>query len=119
LSESTLEAVQAGRSEYAGTLAELGFISREDASELGVGRRGGGGRYGFDGSADSAWLSRAVNKNWGNARFLKAAICAGFYPSVLKVQPPKPKFKQVMFVACMCTQSRLTEAVPDLNSNIC
>ncbi|GAX74060.1 hypothetical protein CEUSTIGMA_g1510.t1 [Chlamydomonas eustigma] len=97
LSESTLEAVQAGRSEYAGTLAELGFISREDAQELGGGRRGekGGGRDGFDGSADSAWLSRAVNKNWGNARFLKAAICAGFYPSVLRVQAPKPKFKQV------------------------
>ena len=86
-----MEAVQAGKTEYAGTLAELGFIDREDATEIGgrAGKRGGSG--GFDGSASSSWLSRSVNRNWSNARFLKAAICAGFYPSILRVQHPKPR----------------------------
>ena len=83
--------MQSGKAEYAGTLAELGFISREDAQEVSGRGRGSG----FDGSTTSAWLSRPINRCWGNARFLKAAICAGFYPSILKVQPPKAKYQKV------------------------
>jgi len=64
LSESSLEAVLSGKVEYAGMLADLGFISREDAQEASGRGRGGG----FDGSAESAWLLRPVNRNWGNAR---------------------------------------------------
>lgn len=93
LSESSLEAVQAGRVEYANTLADLGFISRGDVSDLQG--RGWGKGAGSVASASSPWLSRPVNRNWENARFTKAAICAGFYPSILRVQHPKPKFKEV------------------------
>jgi len=90
LSESSLEAIEAGRAEYASTLAELMFIPRDAARE--IGRRGGGG---FDGSAASPWLQWPINRNWENGFFIKASICAGFYPSILRVQPATPKFVEV------------------------
>ena len=69
-------------------LADLGFIAPDDAAGLGgrrrYGRGGGGGGGGEGGYA--AWMSRPVNRNAANSRFLKAAICAGFYPEMLRVQ---------------------------------
>ena len=32
----------------------------------------------------------------GNARVIKAALCAGFYPSILRVEHPVAKFKSVV-----------------------
>ncbi|KAG2486676.1 hypothetical protein HYH03_014607 [Edaphochlamys debaryana] len=88
LSESSLEAVQAGRAEYARVLGELGFLDMGlayDARRLGPAASLPG----------SDWLSAPANRNAGNARFTKAALCAGFYPSVLRVDHPPAKYVQV------------------------
>lgn len=47
-----------------------------------------GNDYGF-------WMGLPANACASNARFLKAAVMAGFYPSVLRIQHPKPVYKQV------------------------
>lgn len=36
-----------------------------------------------------------VDEHAGNARFLKAALCAGFYPCVLRVEHTSNKYAQV------------------------
>ena len=36
-----------------------------------------------------------VDEHAGNARIVKAALCAGFYPSVLRVEHPPTKYKNV------------------------
>ncbi len=78
----------------AGVLADLGFLTRDQARLLGSARaagRGGGG-----GGADlAAWMSLPLNAGSDNARFLKAAVMAGFYPSVLRVQHPKTTYIKV------------------------
>lgn len=42
--------------------------------------------------------------NSGDARIVKAAICAGFYPQILRVENPPPKFTKLagaeLFVLC-------------------
>ncbi|GFR46511.1 hypothetical protein Agub_g8095, partial [Astrephomene gubernaculifera] len=92
LSESSLEAIRAGRVEYARVLGELGFLESDPwviAAAAGAGTGAGQQQQGGADKEDPA------NRNAGNARFLKAALCAGFYPSVLRVQHPKTKYKEV------------------------
>ncbi|EFJ42064.1 hypothetical protein VOLCADRAFT_119557, partial [Volvox carteri f. nagariensis] len=102
LSESSLESIQAGRAEYARVLEELGFLAEAEAT--GGGGGGNDPRVGVSAAAcrgpscslpGSAWLAAPVNRNADNARFLKAALCAGFYPAVLRVQHPPTKYKEV------------------------
>ena len=88
-----MEAIQEGRAEYAATLADLGFVpgdfvahTRRGAPSAGAG--GGGGPKPFAGPGE-------VDEHAGNARIVKAALCAGFYPSVLRVEHPPAKYKNV------------------------
>jgi hypothetical protein len=53
------------------------------------------GRSTFDGTSTSAWLNRPENANWKNNFFIKGCICAGFYPSILRVQAAPLKFVEV------------------------
>jgi ATP-dependent RNA helicase DHX57 len=39
------------------------------------------------------------DQNSKDARLVKAAVCAGFYPQILRVENPLPKFKQTAFGA--------------------
>lgn len=56
-------------------------------------------------------MALAVNSCAANARFLKAAVMAGFYPSVLRVQHPPPTYKQARGTACCtCSSARRTFA---------
>ena len=93
LSDSSLEAIQSGRGEYARVLADLGFTP-PGCSPPGKTAGGGGGRPG-GGSSSSSWMAHAANRHSENGYFFKAAICAGFYPSVLRVEHPPTKYHTV------------------------
>ncbi|KXZ49867.1 hypothetical protein GPECTOR_19g318 [Gonium pectorale] len=94
LSESSLEAIQSGRAEYARVLEELGFLGDQDGCARG-GSAASACRAAASSLPGSEWLAAPANRNAGNARFLKAALCAGFYPSVLRVDHPRTKYKEV------------------------
>ena len=81
LSQQALEAVQAGRLDYAAILADLGFVRREYIANM---RRGSGGSNGGT-EADS---------NADVVRVVKAALVAGFYPHVVRVRHPETKYTQ-------------------------
>ncbi|GIL66003.1 hypothetical protein Vafri_19646 [Volvox africanus] len=96
LSESSLESIQAGRAEYARVLEELGFLSGSSgATDPRVAVGAAACREPASSLPGSAWLAAPANRNAANARFVKAALCAGFYPSVLRVQHPPTKYKEV------------------------
>ena len=78
LSQQALEAVQAGRADYAAILADLGFVRREYIANM---RRGGSGGTEADCNADVV-------------RVVKAALVAGFYPHVVRVKYPETKYTQ-------------------------
>lgn len=59
-----------------------------EALSCGCGCTGTGGDLG-------AWLALPCNAGADNARFLKAAVMAGFYPSVLRVQHPPTQYLKV------------------------
>ncbi len=91
-----MQAIDAGRKQYAELLADLGFVpasyaAASSAASAGYRGRGGGG------GGNSATLSTAVRNPYGeggqrplhdvdehsgNARTVKAALCCGFYPQV-------------------------------------
>ncbi len=63
-------------------LADLGFLPRHVAADPRVAAHPAAPLPGSD------WLAAPANRNAANARFLKAALCAGFYPSLLRVDQP-------------------------------
>ena len=94
---SVLQAIDAGRRQYAELLADLGFIpaSYASAASAAGGRGGGGG--GGGGRRGGGGMSASVSNPYGegeekplhevdehsaNARTVKAALCCGFYPQV-------------------------------------
>eukprot|EP01025_Chloroclados_australasicus_P059010 TRINITY_DN744_c0_g3_i1.p2 TRINITY_DN744_c0_g3~~TRINITY_DN744_c0_g3_i1.p2 ORF type:complete len:397 (-),score=46.26 TRINITY_DN744_c0_g3_i1:343-1404(-) len=68
VSYQVLEGMQALRKDYLRMLEDLELLSNQ---------------MNFD------------NRNSDNARFVKSAVCAGFYPNILRVQHPEAKFKKV------------------------
>ena len=74
-----MEAVDGGRGELANTLAELGFLTWEEANDIRWGR-----------SDAYAPGTKGVNAMASNARVFKAAITAGFYPNMLRVSTRAP-----------------------------
>lgn len=88
-----MDAILDGRAEYASILADLGFVpgdyvqlTRQGGLSAGLG--GGAGPKPFTGPG-------GLDEYAGNARVIKAALCAGFYPSILRVEHPAAKFKSV------------------------
>mmetsp|Transcript_21181 Transcript_21181/g.58791 ORF Transcript_21181/g.58791 Transcript_21181/m.58791 type:complete len:1160 (+) Transcript_21181:1213-4692(+) len=81
LSQQVLEAIQAGRRDLAASLADLGLIHRSYLA----GMRSKG--------RNDAW--RGANVLSGNANMVKASLCAGFYPNILRVEHPVQRYKQV------------------------
>ena len=97
-----LQAIDAGRKQYAELLADLGFIPASYASAASASRGGGGGGgYGGGGGGGGrrggGGMSASVSNPYGegeekplhevdehsaNARTVKAALCCGFYPQV-------------------------------------
>ncbi|KAK9809193.1 hypothetical protein WJX72_011126 [[Myrmecia] bisecta] len=93
ISEAAMEATLAGRAEYAAILADLGFMAADYARTL--------GREPFQIKENSRMEvdldpeERGLNDYAGNARIVKAALCAGLYPSILRVEHPAEKFRKV------------------------
>ena len=89
-----LQAIDAGRRQYAELLADLGFIpaSYASAASAAGGRGGGGGRRGGGGGMSASVSNpygegeekplHEVDEQSANARTVKAALCCGFYPQV-------------------------------------
>lgn len=90
-----VQAIDAGRRQYAELLADLGFIpaSYASAASAAGGRGGGGGGRRGGGGGMSASVSNPygegeekplheVDEHSANARTVKAALCCGFYPQV-------------------------------------
>lgn len=83
LSEQALEHIRVSRADFASTLADLGFVPRayaarvedEAAPDLGPG------------SPDEFSES---------GRIIKACICAGAYPNLVRVQHPSQKYQEVL-----------------------
>ena len=78
LSQQGLEAVQKSRYDYANVLVDLGFIPKDYLENM---RRVGAG----GGDPD---------RNAKVSRVVKAALVAGFYPQLVRVQHPETKFMQ-------------------------
>jgi len=82
LSDQAMEAIEAGRRDLAGSLADIGLVPKSYLSAM----RGKGNR-------NDAW--RHANASADNANIVKAALCAGFYPNVLRVEHPVQRYKAV------------------------
>jgi len=80
LSERTLQGMSDAAQQYWGQLAELGLLPSLHRTS----------------DATREALRRAANENADNPLVLKAVLCAGLFPNVLKVQPGKsaPVFTQ-------------------------
>jgi ATP-dependent RNA helicase DHX57 len=81
LSWQALDGVRAAREDYASVLAELGFVPRAYVDAV-------RGRT----SAAAAAAASAMDAHASSARVVKAALCAGLYPNVLRVKHPESRF---------------------------
>ena len=88
LSIQGMEAIEASRVDYAGVLADLGFVGREYATHV---RRSGSHHAVLEGNEDR----HPVDEQAHNARVVKAVLCAALYPRMLRVVNPTAKFKEV------------------------
>ncbi|KAK9848234.1 hypothetical protein WJX84_008694, partial [Apatococcus fuscideae] len=87
LSEGAMEAILAGRQDFAKKLADLGFITHSYAASINSDHS--------QQQSMPAHDTSSPDKFSHNARFIKAAICAGFYPAVLRVEHPTARFEKV------------------------
>eukprot|EP00803_Ostreobium_quekettii_P004271 evm.model.scf_905.2 EVM.evm.TU.scf_905.2 scf_905:10452-23846(+) len=76
VSSDAMQATLAGRAEYATILADLGFVPPS---------------Y----SPAAAPAPVGANKFVSNTRFVRAAVCAGFYPNILRVEHPPKRYAEV------------------------
>jgi len=88
LSIQGMEAIEASRADYAGVLADLGFVGREYATHI---RRQGSHYAVMENNVDRHPLDEQAH----NARVVKAVLCAALYPRMLRVRNPNTKYKEV------------------------
>ncbi|KAF8055672.1 DHX57 [Scenedesmus sp. PABB004] len=102
VSEQVLEAIAKGRLDYAATLAGRGFLPDWYVDHLRARQQGGpsrddaaaGAPPGAASYGRAAVARGAPDEFSHNARIVKAALAAGFYPRVLRVEAPV-KYTQV------------------------
>lgn len=85
VSDQAMESIDAGRRQYADILLDLGFVpGRYPACVADVRREGG------------LWelAPHELDAFSDQARIVKAALCSGFYPQVLRVEHPPAKYQQ-------------------------
>mmetsp|Transcript_40726 Transcript_40726/g.129928 ORF Transcript_40726/g.129928 Transcript_40726/m.129928 type:complete len:263 (+) Transcript_40726:603-1391(+) len=80
LSDQTLEGMQASRADYAAVLKDLGYVGNDYVNHV----RRGSGRSGL-----------SVDTMAENVRVVKAVLCAGFYPNVVRVQHPPKVYAEI------------------------
>lgn len=83
-----MEAITAGRAQYAEILADLGFIDSDYIRTISTSND--------NDSTGATATANKVDEMSNSARVVKAAICAGLYPNLLRVQHPKPKFQKTL-----------------------
>eukprot|EP00892_Ulva_mutabilis_P005050 jgi/Ulvmu1/2917/UM148_0001.1 len=81
VSYDAMVAIHDGRCELVKSLLEVGFVEEDYVRCV----RGGG----------SVDYSDPHDRNSSDARVVKAAICAGFYPQILRVENPASKYAKV------------------------
>ncbi|KAK9846310.1 hypothetical protein WJX81_001334 [Elliptochloris bilobata] len=82
VSDAAMEAMAATRADFAAQLADLGFLPCSYA------------RACAEGAHPLPPEAAAFDDASGNARIVKAALCAGFYPSILRVEHPAAVFAE-------------------------
>ncbi|KAA6421632.1 MAG: putative ATP-dependent RNA helicase DHX57 [Trebouxia sp. A1-2] len=87
LSESALEAIEAGRAEFAATLMDMGLLPPSFCGWMQQQARSSLS------SADNTL--HEFDSYCNNARIVKAALCAGYYPSILRVEHPAARYQGV------------------------
>jgi ATP-dependent RNA helicase DHX57 len=94
LSEQVMEGIHQGRRQYADILTELGFVPRgySAAAAAHAYSPGGVGAAGGGAGAEAYTRAGGVDEFAGHARIVKAALCAGLYPQLLRVDHPPAKF---------------------------
>lgn len=75
LSRESLVQMEASQTDYLKMLADIGFCS-------------------WSGKRDSSHLLDDLNVNSHNVRVVKSVVCAGFYPSIVRVRHPEKKYIQ-------------------------
>ncbi|KAL3157309.1 hypothetical protein ABBQ38_001539 [Trebouxia sp. C0009 RCD-2024] len=87
LSESALDAIEAGRAEFAATLMDMGLLPPSFQAWL--------HQQSKSGVAPSDTNPHEFDAYCNNARIIKAALCAGYYPSILRVEHPAVRYHAV------------------------
>eukprot|EP00210_Caulerpa_lentillifera_P005324 g5087.t1 len=77
ISMDAMNSILEARVEFASILAELGFVSRRYADEI---------------RTRGIQLDPVFDEFAQNSRFIRGAICAGFYPNLVRVKHPAKKF---------------------------
>jgi len=96
ISSQALEAVAQSRVDFAQILSDLGFVSREYAHSV---KRFGRAR---DDPARTTTSKNGINVkddcdvNSSVSRIIKAALVAGMYPKICRIQPPPPKYSKTI-----------------------
>jgi ATP-dependent RNA helicase DHX57 len=81
LSWQALDAVRAAREDYASVLADLGFVDRQYVDHIRSDRL-----------TDGSHPPLPPDVRAGSLRMVKAALCAGLYPNVVRVRHPEQTF---------------------------
>jgi hypothetical protein len=94
LSSSTLRMIQQSKKQYIELLLEIGFLQAKHLAGALGGKGGGKGKGGGRGRV----VLGPVGGTWYNANaeqvaVIKAVICAGLYPNLVKVEPPPPMLR--------------------------
>jgi HrpA-like RNA helicase len=79
LSQTALEGVLTQRADFAATLAELGFLTPDYWRSV---------KRGIPPSCEAG----TPDSNSRSKRIVKAALCAGFYPNVARIEHPRTKY---------------------------
>eukprot|EP00897_Mesotaenium_endlicherianum_P002934 jgi/Mesen1/2669/ME000167S01818 len=90
VSREALVALEATRIDLAGVLVDLGFAPAEYYQSV-----WSGGSALRSSEARALGGGHALDANSGSIRIVKAALCAGFYPNIVRVQHPETTYQRM------------------------
>jgi len=90
LSRPTLQSIADLKRQYAELLSDIGFLD-EPVSTRKMKRLG---KLGSDGVREA--IGARLNANSGNTRIIKAALCCGIYPNIVRISLPQTKYVQIV-----------------------
>ncbi len=93
MSRPTLQAIADLKRQYAELLSEIGFLDQRVSTRLMNKQAKLAGR-GSDGVKEAT--GARLNINAKNTRVIKAALCCGLYPNVVRISSPETRYVQVI-----------------------